>query len=102
MRRNLIKRLKSGEPLLPGIIGYDKTVVPSLRNAILARHDFILLGLRGQAKSRILRGLTGFLDERLPVVEGCEINDDPLEPLCKRCRRLAAERGDALPVAWLA
>ena len=101
MRRNLIRRLKSREPLLPGIIGYDKTVLPSLRNAILARHDFILLGLRGQAKSRILRGLTGFLDERIPVVEGCEINDDPLAPLCKRCRRFAAERGDALPVAWL-
>ena len=101
MRRNLIRRLKAKEPLLPGIIGYDKTVLPSLRNAILARHDFILLGLRGQAKSRILRALTGFLDERVPVVEGCEINDDPLAPLCKRCRRLAVERGDALPVAWL-
>ena len=101
MRRNLIRRLKAKEPLLPGIIGYDKTVLPSLRNAILARHDFILLGLRGQAKSRILRALTGFLDERIPVVDGCEINDDPLAPLCKRCRRLTAERGDSLPVAWL-
>jgi magnesium chelatase subunit I len=101
MRRNLIRRLKSKEALLPGIIGYEKTVLPSLRNAILARHDFILLGLRGQAKSRILRALTSFLDERIPFVEGCEINDDPLAPLCKRCRRLSAEKGDALPVAWL-
>ena len=101
MRRNLIRRLKAKEPLLPGIIGYDKSVLPSLRNAILARHDFILLGLRGQAKSRILRALAGFLDERIPVVEGCEINDDPLNPLCKRCRRLAAERGDSLGVAWM-
>jgi len=101
MRRNLIRKLKSGEPLLPGIIGYEKTVLPSLRNAVLSRHDFILLGLRGQAKSRILRGLTALLDERLPVIEGCEINDDPLAPLCKRCRRLAAERGDALAIAWL-
>jgi magnesium chelatase subunit I len=100
MRRNLVRRLKAKEPLLPGIIGYDRTVLPSLRNAILARHDFILLGLRGQAKSRILRALTGFLDERIPVVDGCQINDDPLDPLCKRCRRLAAEKGDALPVAW--
>jgi len=101
MRRNLIRMLRDKEPVLPGIIGYERTVLPSLRNAILARHDFILLGLRGQAKSRILRALTGFLDERIPVVEGCEINDDPFAPLCKRCRRLAAERGDALPVAWL-
>jgi magnesium chelatase subunit I len=101
MRRNLIRKLKAGETLFPGIIGFEKTVLPSLRNAVLARHDFILLGLRGQAKSRILRGLTALLDERLPIVEGCEINDDPLAPLCKRCRRLAAERGDALPVAWI-
>ncbi|MBI4566259.1 MAG: magnesium chelatase [Planctomycetes bacterium] len=101
MRRNLIRKLKAGETLFPGIVGYDKTVLPALRNAVLARHDFILLGLRGQAKSRILRGLTALLDEWLPVVDGCEINDDPFAPICKRCRRLAEEMGDRLPVSWI-
>jgi len=101
MRANLVQKLKTKEPLFPGIVGYERTVVPSIVNAILARHDFILLGLRGQAKSRILRGLTGFLNGAIPVVEGCDINDDPLAPICKRCRRLSAEKGDALPVAWI-
>ena len=101
MRRNLVRRLQKKEPLFPGIVGYDRTVVPAIVNAVLARHDFILLGLRGQAKSRILRGLTGFLDESMPVVEGCDINDDPLAPICRRCRRLAKEKGDGLAVAWI-
>ncbi len=101
MRANLVRRLKARETLFPGIVGYDRTVVPAIVNAVLARHDFILLGLRGQAKSRILRGLTGFLDEAMPVIEGCDINDDPLAPICKRCKRLAAEQGDALRIAWL-
>lgn len=101
VRANLLARRRSGAPLFPGIVGFDRTVIPALENAILARHDFILLGLRGQAKSRILRSLSGLLDPLLPVVEGCEINDDPLAPACRRCRRLLQERGEDLPVAWL-
>jgi len=86
VRENLVTRLRAGETLFPGIIGYDETVVPQIVNAILSRHNFILLGLRGQAKSRILRALTGLLDEAIPVVPGCEIHDDPLAPLCSACR----------------
>jgi len=102
MRRNLIRKLKSGEPLFPGILGYDGSVIPRLVNALLSRHNVILLGLRGQAKSRLLRGLTSLLDPELPVLEGCEINDDPFRPLCKRCRDLVAEVGEDAPVAFLA
>src|SRR5262245_48529149 len=87
VRDNLIKKLTAGETLFPGIIGYDETVIPQLVNAILSRHNFILLGLRGQAKSRILRALASLLDTSLPAVEGCEINDDPLAPICAACRR---------------
>jgi magnesium chelatase subunit I len=101
VRDNLIRKLRSGEPLFPGIIGYDESVIPQLINAILSRHNFILLGLRGQAKSRILRALADLLDAGLPVVAGCEINDDPLAPLCAACRRRIAEDGDNVPVAWL-
>src|SRR5262245_29886773 len=101
IRDNLVCKLRSGETLFPGIIGYDETVIPQLVNAILSRHNFILLGLRGQAKSRILRGLTELLDERLPIVAGCEIHDDPLAPLCAACRARAAIEGDELPIAWL-
>jgi magnesium chelatase subunit I len=101
IRDNLVRKLQAGEPLFPGIIGFDDTVVPQLVNAILSRHNFILLGLRGQAKSRILRGLTDLLDERIPVVPGCEIHDDPLRPLCASCRARVAAEGDNLPIAWL-
>src|SRR5665213_663521 len=101
VRSNLVRKLQSGERLFPGIIGYDETVVPQLVNAILSRHNFILLGLRGQAKSRILRALVDLLDDRIAVVPGCEIHDDPLAPLCASCRARAAKDGDALPVAWL-
>src|SRR6476646_75424 len=101
IRDNLVCKLRSGEALFPGIIGYDETVIPQLVNAVLSRHNFILLGLRGQAKSRILRGLVGLLDERIPVVPGCEIHDDPLAPLCSACRARIASEGDALPIAWL-
>jgi magnesium chelatase subunit I len=101
MRANLLSAIARGETTFPGIHGYDRTVIPAIHNAILSRHDIILLGLRGQAKTRILRSLTALLDERVPVIEGCEINDSPLAPTCKRCRRLAAEKGDELPVAWL-
>src|SRR4051794_37178759 len=101
IRDNLVRKLQAGETLFPGIIGYDDTVVPQLVNAVLSRHNFILLGLRGQAKSRILRGLADLLDERIPVVPGCEIHDDPLAPLCSACRSRIAREGDNLPIAWL-
>jgi len=101
IRDNLVRKLQAGEPLFPGIIGYEDTVIPQLVNAILSRHNFILLGLRGQAKSRILRGLIDLLDEQIPAVPGCEIHDDPLAPLCAACRARIAREGDQLPVAWL-
>src|ERR1700686_4553469 len=101
IRDNLVRKLQAGEKLFPGIIGFDETVVPQLVNAILSRHNFILLGLRGQAKSRILRGLTDLLDERIAVVPGCEIHDDPLQPICAACRARVAAEGDNMPIAWL-
>src|SRR5262245_66147545 len=101
VRDNLVCKLRKGHALFPGIIGYDETVIPQLVNAILSRHNFILLGLRGQAKSRILRGLIDLLDDQVPVVPGCEIHDDPLAPLCAACRIRAAKEGDEMPVAWL-
>ena len=101
MRANLLSKIARGEPVFPGIHGYDRTVIPALHNAILSKHDVILLGLRGQAKTRILRSLTQLLDEEVPIIAGCEINDSPLMPSCKRCRRLAADKGDDLPVAWI-
>ena len=101
LRENLICLLENGSPLFPGIVGYDETVVPQLVNAILSRHNFILLGLRGQAKSRILRQLVTLLDEEIPVLTGSEVNDDPFDPISKFGRELVAERGDAAPVSWL-
>jgi magnesium chelatase subunit I len=101
IRENLLERLRANQPLFPGIIGYDETVVPQIVNAVLSRHNFILLGLRGQAKSRILRALTDLLDERVPVIPGCEIHDDPLAPLCAACRARVRNEGDNLPIAWL-
>jgi magnesium chelatase subunit I len=101
IRENLIARLRAKQPIFPGIIGFEDTVVPQIVNAILSRHNFILLGLRGQAKSRILRAVAGLLDEAIPVVPGCEIHDDPLAPICAACRARVRAEGDALPVAWL-
>src|SRR6476469_7282595 len=101
MRRNLLAAIARGETLFPGIRGYERSVIPAIHNAILSKHDIILLGLRGQAKTRLLRSLTSLLDERIPVIEGCQINDSPFAPTCKRCRRLAAEQGDDLHVAWM-
>src|SRR5271169_2026381 len=101
LRENLLERLEKGEPLFPGIHGYEETVIPQIVNALLARHNFILLGLRGQAKSRILRGLVDFLDAEIPYIAGCEIHDHPLHPICRACRDLVAERGDETPIAWL-
>jgi magnesium chelatase subunit I len=101
LRENLIARLRGGETIFPGIIGYEDTVVPQLVNAVLSRHNFILLGLRGQAKSRILRSLTALLDSNLPFVAGCEIHDNPYEPICRRCRELIAREGDNTPIDYL-
>jgi len=102
LRANILKKLEAGEPLFPGIHGYEETVLPQIANALLARHNFILLGLRGQAKSRILRGLIDFLDKEIPYITGCEIHDNPLAPLCRACRDTLAEQGDATPISWLA
>src|SRR5687767_12942387 len=101
VRENLIGKLRTGEALFPGIIGYDETVVPQLVNALLSQHNLILLGLRGQAKTRLLRALVTLLDEQIPVMPGCEINDDPLAPICSACRTRIEAEGDAIRIAWL-
>jgi magnesium chelatase subunit I len=101
LRENLIARLKSKQPIFPGIVGFEDTVIPQIVNAVLSKQNFILLGLRGQAKSRILRGLTELLDEQMPYVAGCEIRDNPYHPLCRRCRDLIAEKGSATAIAYL-
>ncbi|HEY2954864.1 MAG TPA: magnesium chelatase [Candidatus Eisenbacteria bacterium] len=101
LRANALARLRSGAKLFPGIIGYENTVEPQILNALLSRHDFILLGLRGQAKTRLLRALVTFLDEWVPAIEGCPLNSDPLHPLTHHARTLIAARGDDTPVAWL-
>ncbi len=101
LRENLIARLKAKQTIFPGIVGYEDTVVPQIVNAVLSKQNFILLGLRGQAKSRILRGLTELLDEQMPYVAGCEIRDNPYHPLCKRCRDLIADKGAATSIAYL-
>ena len=101
LRRNLIRKLGAGEELFPGIRGYDDSVLPQLQNAILAGQDVVLLGERGQAKSRIIRALTALLDEAVPMIDGCEINDDPYAPICRRCRDLVAAEGDEVPIRWL-
>ncbi len=100
IRANLVERLRTGETAFPGIVGFDETVLPQLESALLAGHDLVLLGERGQGKTRLMRTLVALLDEWVPVVDGCEINDEPTDPVCVRCRRLAAELGDRLPVAW--
>ena len=101
MRANLVRRLAANQPVFPGIIGFDDTVVPQISNAILSRHNFILLGLRGQAKSRILRSLISLLDEEVPYIAGCEINDDPLRPICRACFERIEECHDATPIEYL-
>jgi magnesium chelatase subunit I len=101
MRRNLLAMLERGERILPGILGYDDSVIPEVENAILAGHHIVFLGERGQGKSRMIRGLTALLDPWVPAVEGCQINDDPFAPICAACRRRVREEGDALPVRWI-
>jgi magnesium chelatase subunit I len=100
IRQNLITRLAAGQPTLPGIVGFDDTVVPEIERALLAGHDIVLLGERGQGKTRLIRTLLGLLDEWTPVVAGCEINDHPYAPICGRCRQLVDQEGDQTPVAW--
>ena len=101
IRTNVARMLAAGESLFPSVLGYDDTVIPQLVNALLAGHHFVLLGLRGQAKSRLLRLLVRFLEPEIPVVAGCEIHDDPFQPLCANCRELISEQGDATPVEFL-
>jgi magnesium chelatase subunit I len=101
LRANLIAKLRAGERIFPGIVGYDETVVPQIVNAILARHNLILLGLRGQAKSRIIRQLTNLLDERIPAISGSEVNDDPFRPISAYGRQLLEEMGDETPIVWV-
>ncbi len=101
LRQNLLNRLRRGGPLFEGVIGYDETVMPQLVNALLSRHNFILLGLRGQAKSRILRALTTLLDDAIPIVAGSEVNDNPFAPISKYARELVTSAGDDTPIAWL-
>src|ERR1700681_3768468 len=101
LRANLLKKLDAGEPLFAGIHGYEDTVMPQIANAILSRHNFILLGLRGQAKSRILRALTSLLDEVIPVVAGSEHTDTPFAQVSKYAKTLLADAGDETPIAWV-
>lgn len=101
MRANLLRKLEAGETLFPGIVGYDDSVIPQVSNALLSRQNFILLGLRGQAKSRIIRNLVDLLDPEIPVLAGSEVNDDPLAPVSRYGRQLLAERGDDAPIAWI-
>ncbi len=101
MRRNLIAMIRKKKTIFPGIIGFDGTVIPQILNAIISGQDIIFLGERGQAKSRIMRLLVNLLDEEIPIVKGCEINDNPFAPICKWCRDKVAEEGDATKIAWL-
>ena len=101
LRRNLLCKLQRGEKLFPGVVGFDDSVVPQIVNAVLSKHNFILLGLRGQAKTRLIRMLTTLLDPYIPYIAGCEIRDNPYQPICRRCRDLIAEMGEETPIAWL-
>ena len=101
LRRNAIAKIQADEPLFPEVLGYESTVTPQLENALLAGHDIIFLGERGQAKTRMIRGLTDLLDEWMPIVAGSEINDDPYNPISRHARELIAEHGDDTPIAWV-
>jgi magnesium chelatase subunit I len=101
MRKNLIQKIRDGEDLFPGIVGYEETVIPQIENALLSGQDIIFLGERGQAKTRMARSLVNLLDEVVPVIAGCEINDDPYEPICKACREKVEAHGDEVEIDWL-
>jgi magnesium chelatase subunit I len=100
MRRNLVRKIRDGQELFPGILGYEETVIPNIENAVLAGQDIVFLGERGQAKSRLIRALVGLLDEYVPVVEGCQINDSPYDPVCRECREKVAADGDDVRISW--
>src|SRR6266851_4232061 len=102
MRKNLVRKIKAGEELFPGIIGFEGSVIPQVENAILSGQDIVFLGERGQAKSRLIRSLIALLDEQVPVIEGCEINDNPYAPICRACRDRVASQGDRVTVRWIA
>ena len=102
IRNNLIRKMRNGEKLFPGILGFEKTVIPQIENAILAGQDIIFLGERGQAKSRMIRGLVSLLDEEIPVVANCEINDDPFAPICSSCKEAIEKEGDKVAIEWMA
>src|SRR3954447_10050258 len=101
LRRNVIRKLKAGEELFPGIVGYRDSVIPQIVNGILSKHDLLFLGLRGQAKTRILRMLPELLDEWIPVLSGTELNDDPVHPTTTAGKRIVAEQGEDAPVEWV-
>lgn len=101
MRRNLVGRIRSGQPLFPDILGYEETVVPQIQNAILSKHDMLFLGLRGQAKTRMLRQLVHLLDDAIPVVAGSEVNDNPFAPISHEAREVVRSKGDAAPIEWV-
>src|SRR4249920_3463519 len=101
IRRNAIEKVQAGEPLFEGVLGYEDTVMPQLENALLAGHDVIFLGERGQAKTRMIRSLINLLDEWMPIIAGSEINDDPYHPVSAHGRRLVAELGEETPIAWV-
>src|SRR5881397_2335876 len=101
MRKNLVRKLQAGESIFEGIIGYEETVLPQIQNAILSKHDMLFLGLRGQAKTRMLRQLVQLLDDALPIVHGSEVNDDPLAPISHYGRDRVAKEGDATPIDWV-
>src|SRR5215831_21397308 len=102
MRQNLMRKMRDGEEIFPGIIGYEDTVLPQVENAILSGQDIVLLGERGQAKTRIARSLVNLLDDEVPEIAGCEIHDHPFEPICKACQLRVAEEGDETPIHWIA
>src|SRR5262245_60563555 len=101
MRRNLVRKIRAGEPLFPNILGYEDTVVPQIQNAILSKHDMLFLGLRGQAKTRMLRQLVHLLDDAIPIVAGSEVNDNPFHPISRFAIDVIAERGEATPIEWI-
>src|SRR5262249_40778959 len=101
MRKNLVQRLEAGKRILPGIVGYDDTVIPEIENAILSGHHMVSVGEPGKGKSRVIRRVTSLIDERIPIVQGCEINDNRFKPICRACRKRAEELGDGLPLRWI-
>ena len=101
LRRNAVARISAGQQLFEGVLGYEDTVMPQLENALLAGHDVIFLGERGQAKTRMIRSLTGLLDEWMPIIEGSEINDDPYNPVSRHARELVEKMGDNAPISWV-